>query len=614
MSSRIPQILPTVVIGDDPHLLAQVTTLLARPRAYLPLLDGPRIHRPDLDAEVIRRNNAVARVRPDRIIFAGLPASTCDLFSLHFPTNRTARIVTIDELPESIHGGHARPWTLRWGRDKLGLGVLRALRDRQRISFDASESPADGVALHSNHVVVCEEGDEHAQVLAANYAYSLDAGLCLIPSFPSEEADELLESLYGCQENRTVSPTSFLTGFKERLRAHAGPLPLRESTALTFITSKLPWGVAFPEIPSTHLFRYPDLGVSLINGLIGEQPNTPGIRSAVAIDPQLVNSNEVQVALERLTDSGVFSKALRSTRATVHQAANTIALFPYDLLLISTHCGDVSGWRWTCEFVDSEGLRRTLVVDIAVGAQIVPGKEDVKVSQFIRFVSLDGVAWNDKQKKKTLHVGTAIRDFTEMFTKRSFEPARREDVPRVPGSMALAMADGNYILLPQPIASRGSPIVINNACGSWHRLAGNFMFGNARCYVGTLFSVLDPEAQQIIEKLFGEYLGTELTVGLWRAQNDLYGESVRRPYALVGCHFQRIRMSPTNALGYVVAELSQAVTDWQARLGSLPATEKSTAKSIREMIEYLEADLRAIRDWQNTRATGPDPRGSRSDQ
>ena len=200
-----------VVIGDDPYLLAQATTILARKRTYLALLDGPRVHRPDLDAEVIRRNNAVARLKPHRIILAGLPTSTCDLFSRHFPNHRTQRIVVADELLDSDGGSHARSSEpLRWGKDKLGLGVLRALRAQQRLAFDDSESPRDSVALDSSHVVVCEEGNEHAQVLAANYAYSLDAGLCLIPAFPTEEAQALLESLYTSHENRSVSATALL--------------------------------------------------------------------------------------------------------------------------------------------------------------------------------------------------------------------------------------------------------------------------------------------------------------------------------------------------------------------------------------------------------------------
>ena len=68
-----------------------------------------------------------------------------------------------------------------------------------------------------------------------------------------------------------------------------------------------------------------------------------------------------------------------------------IKLFPYDLLLIATHCGDPSGCRWTYEYEDTEGIQRTLVVDVAVGVGRTSDDDMLDVLQFTRFVSLDGI-------------------------------------------------------------------------------------------------------------------------------------------------------------------------------------------------------------------------------
>src|SRR5260221_1293624 len=207
--------------------------------------------------------------------------------------------------------------------------------------------------------------------------------------------------------------------------------------------------------------------------------------------------------------------------------------FPYDLLLISTHCGDADGWRWTYEFTDSEGTNRTLVVDIAIGVEVIPGEEDLRIQQYEYFVSLDGVPWNDPEKATKVHIGTAMIDYMRLRESRSIEPVTKEQISRVPGSMALGMADHNYLAMPESLASMGSPIVINNACASWHRLAGTFMFGNARVYIGTLFDVFDPEAQEIMGRHFGDFLGEILPIALWRAHNDVAGDGVRRPYVMV---------------------------------------------------------------------------------
>src|SRR5438094_286026 len=99
------------------------------------------------------------------------------------------------------------------------------------------------------------------------------------------------------------------------------------------------------------------------------------------------------------------------------------------------------------------------------------------------------------------------------------------------------MCDGNYLPAPRALASEGTPIVFDNACASWHRLAESFTFANARAYIGTLFSVSDVEAQEVAVGLLDRYFGKPLGIALWRTQNGIYGENVRRPYVLVGATF-----------------------------------------------------------------------------
>lgn len=170
--------------------------------------------------------------------------------------------------------------------------------------------------------------------------------------------------------------------------------------------------------------------------------------------------------------------------------------------------------------------------------------------------------------------------------------------------MALRMSDGNYISLPEAIASRNSPIVMNNACASWHRLAGDFMFGGARCYLGTLFSVLDAEAQEVLEQMFGKSYDKELVVGLWRAQNAVYGDAVRRPYVLCGCHFQRLLTHRPGTLAYVASELQKAHVDWRMQLRKLTASGDSTAKTVADMVEFLQSELTMIQQVSKRQKDG----------
>ena len=69
---------------------------------------------------------------------------------------------------------------LVWGHDHIGVGTLLALRAGRAIIFEDRPSKELYVPPKSNHLVVSEQGDELSQVIAANYAHALGAGLFLI--------------------------------------------------------------------------------------------------------------------------------------------------------------------------------------------------------------------------------------------------------------------------------------------------------------------------------------------------------------------------------------------------------------------------------------------------
>lgn len=592
-STVCPKISKTIVFGDHPQLLAKVSSLFSKKNTYLPVIDGPRMSREDAMSEIVRRYNVAARIQPSVIIFAELSPKTCDKFEGYFPPKIVHRITKVDDLrKKSLELPKRSPKLFNWGKDHIGLGLLQALRLNQEIVFHDNPSRNVLVPSISGHLVVCEEGDELAQVIVANYAYSIGAGMCLIPRMSDEESDYIAEKLYGLDQETTQSPTSILEELKSIIRSHIGFIDFKKHNSITFIIKNIPWGVAYSEVPTTHMFIYPDLGIALLNGIVAEQPNSQGIRIATIIDPGEVEANEVKTVINNLYNRSVFVKALNTGGATVYNATRIIELFPYDFLLISSHCGDASGWRCTYKYEDSENINRLLVVDLALGLAVVPGDDKFQVTQFYKFVSLDGIDWNDSEKKEKLYVGKAILDFTKLFTDKNFKPIKREIVDRVAWSAALRMYDGNYIPIPQSIADNGTPIIFNNACASWHRLAGSFIFGGARVYIGTLFSVTDVEAQEVAKKMMGRHFGRHLSTALWRSHNDIYGDSVRRPYVMMGVHFQKMRTTRINAPNYLIKKLLKSKSYWLKILKD--TQDEHLIRTAKDHIRFLDKEVKGI--------------------
>ena len=593
-----PPISETLVIAEDSVLAVQISCLLAAPGHYLPVVESPRFLPPDPVVELVRRNNAAGRVRPKAIFMIGLSDKAFESLTARLadplkPLIR--RISTTEQIERLADPGRFRMPPLKWGKDRIGIGLLRALRERRSIFFVNESSPMELVASKSGHLVVCEQGEPLAEVIAANYAYALRAGLCLIPEVGRELSDELLEEFYSLYDNPCVSPRETLRSLRERIHALTGTLPVPVGGSITFITGGLPFGFSVPETPSTHLFKYPDLGIAIVNGFAAEQPEQPGVGFVALVDPQPTEGNEIAVAERLLPHRGAFVRTYYGPGANVSDVTTMMELLPYDLLIIATHCGDVDGFRWTYEFRDSENIDRNLVVDIAIGVGRTDDENMLRVTQFTRFVSLDGVDWYDPKKEEKVYIGNAILDFLAMTrpSTTSLKPVKRETVPRVVGSSALKMHDHNLIVLPRALADERTPIIINNACASWHRLAPNFFVGGARAYVGTLFPVTASEAQDVIIKLLDKHTAKPLPAALWSAQRKVYGDSddLRRPYVVTGVYPQRLRIKRQDVIGRIVSRLSGALSGWKKTLASVDQNESEKLRAIRENLSYYEREL-----------------------
>jgi hypothetical protein len=484
---------------------------------------------------------------------------------------------------------------LIWGRSRIGIGLLKALRSNASISFSNDSSPIVEIPTQSGHLVVCEEGDDLAQVIAANYAFALRAGLVLIPDVPDQLSEEILDRFYSSDQSRETAQSAIVDNLRSQIRKLCSSVEVPENGSITFITGKIPYGFAFPEVPSTHLFKYPDLGISIINGFSAEQEGSPGVTVAALINPETVEAPELESTIRSLSPRGVFIREYKGRAATVQHISEMIEFFPYDLLLIATHCGDATGYRWTYEFTDSEGIERTLVVDIAIGVARTNERDMLNVLQFTNFVSLDGVDWHDPDKDEKLYVGNAILDYVEGTREGGkLEPVRKQDTDRVSWSAALKMYDHNYIAVPRAMANGRTPIVINNACGSWHRLAETFTFGNARAYVGTLFPISTSEVQEVMSRLIEKDFQKPLAAALWAAQRHVYNGTSRRPYLVTGVYTQWLRTTARDVPRDIYGRLQEAHVEWVGFLSNVVPSDKMF-RATKEIVDYHVRELKHFR-------------------
>lgn len=137
---KTPALSDTIVISESAQLAARLSSVLAARGIYLPIINGPRLQRPDRDAEVIRRTNAVARSGAKRVILAGLSSDSVSALEGKLPKSRTTRVDEGDDLSAVMNVRVELKSPLMWGRDNVGIGLLQALRSKRAIAFNDSPS------------------------------------------------------------------------------------------------------------------------------------------------------------------------------------------------------------------------------------------------------------------------------------------------------------------------------------------------------------------------------------------------------------------------------------------------------------------------------------------
>lgn len=606
MPFKIPSIQTIAIISDNPQLAAQLSCLVAMRGAYVAVMDAPRMQRDDREAEVTRRVNALARAKAKSVLVGDVAREAMVALLRNLPKGFCRAVDTWTDGRDLVTDPRRlEREPLVWGQDRIGIGTLKALREGRRIEFTHKPSPVDEV-LATNHLVICEEGKPLSEVIAANYAFALGAGLALIPSVPREASDEILDGLYGLQDSGDLSPTERLEGLTRRIKEYCPGVVVPPGGSITFVTSELPFGIAFPQAPTTHLFTYPDLGISVINGFAAEQHGNAGVEIAVLVDPGTTPAPEIEASAKVLSKRGVFVRGYRGRKATVRSITEAVVLFPYDLLIFATHCGDADGFRWTYEYKDYEDVPRTLVVDIASGVGQTDEEETLDVMQYMRFHSLDGVSWTDPKKSEKIRVGSAIRYFVDMERQEKIEPVKKEEIGRVAGSAAMKMFDHNYLAMPRQLGNKATPIIVNNACVSWHELAKRFMFADCRAYIGTLYPIVPSEADAVMMATIESQFEKELPHAVWSAQNAIYRNNPRRPYVVSGVYSQRFRFGSEKAPIRILAELTEARADWERNLsqGKKEGVAEWTLKRTASFIDYYNAEIAAFKKrWFSKKVT-----------
>jgi hypothetical protein len=451
--------------------------------------------------------------------------------------------------------------------------------------------------IGSSDLLLVEKNSELDVEIAKSLAVAMGARVALIPACSNEEYEEAKELLrvWGSGSNAALEQDEALNRLRGIVKDRLGELLTFRAKTMTFFTKGIPYGAFVLDCPTSHFFAAGSAtGLCVLRSLI-KTSSARNIRVPLAVvcDPDNTGGSEFDDLGRILHSAGYVQRHAYGKGATSFEVKHLAEYMPCDMFILSTHAGERPGERVKERFVTSDGRTHTIVYDRVLSFAGTMEPDMVEVGTFLRFISLDGVKWDDDEGKKAAKVGEILREYTQIVRGDAYKADQEligSTKVTVRASDSLGMHDGG-VLNPMFFDCGGHtyPLVFVNACSSWLEIAKRFSLAGASTYIGTARDVPNFLASDFAVR-FMSFVARGRAIGpaVFNAQKEYTATLGYNYYLMHG--FMYAAFKPTGNRyenkGKVLMHISDAVDGWisSANLHSDPKV-RSAAHSIARFLK-----------------------------
>jgi hypothetical protein len=575
------------------------------PGSYLPLFMFPTVEFPKTDdpafmtdsyisyliaeQDSVLIGNALARMgESDYVILAGLTDAQKSYLVLP-RRSKIIEIVNVSDVHAKLSPLAPTKGELRCRTSDLLGGLFVAQKRRRHLVIDEEARALPEIVALGQGIVVVESVADAAPVVAINYASSVGASLLIVEPLGKNGRHEVQKWIQDWKESNDSEQFEKLrTAVSQRI----GSTSFNQFDYATFFTEGLPYSLILGNVvPCSHvdLSLRPDL--LIINSILfmdGEH-----FRAAVVFSPIFFPDEETDWLCDFFSNNEYYLRAVVGTKATLGNFDFHAQCFPYDLLHICSHGGEVEGYQMSEQFVDRDGKSHLLEFDEVVGFTPVADKSGmVAVHRKVFPRKLDGFAWMSAELERQDLPSHVVQDMWKCALRSD---GTRKPKGRIAMSCAIACVDRIHQGEFNALASYSSPIIFNNSCWSWHEVASFFLACGARGYIGTLWAI-DNQAAVVAAQTFYETLfsGSVLNA-IHTAIKAIDATASRDIYIYWGLHF--ITLSPAESFAKsqseVQKELVRAVDAWVRKIESTKSAEvkQNSIRVLKSILRELIANF-----------------------
>jgi hypothetical protein len=591
-----------IVDREATSLAAVISSYLFIPGTYLPLFLLRRVHVVQSDEEVgfmseayvselmagqdsVFISNAIGRMgSPKYLILAGLnEAQKSYLFLPEGPT--VIEIADVSEVESKLLPLTDVREELKCTPEDILSGLVVAQRRRKRLVLDQDAPPLPEIVQLQNAAVVVEQLDDPVAVVAINYGNAVNASVLLVDPLVKDRARQVQKWIQDWKENDNPEPYKKI---KEEVERRIGSISFGQFEYATFFTAGLPYSLILEDIiPCTyvHLSLKPDLFI--LNSILFRNGERFG--SAVVFSPTFFSDEETSWLCEFFVRNRYYLRPLVAQNATVATFDFHAQYFPYDLLHICSHGGEVDGYEMSEQFIDRDGNTHTVEFEEVVGVTPAPDKPGmVAVHRKVFPRTLDGLGWMSPELEKH---GLPSHVSLDMWKCMLESKGRRRHKERVAMSCAIACADSIHQGQFHALASYSSPIVFNNTCWSSSEVAAFFLACGVRAYIGTLWAIDNDAAVAAARTFYENLFSTSVLSAFHKAVKAIGQTPSKGIYVYWGLHFTTLPSAHSleRAVNEVTNELVHAAARWVRKIEStkIPEIRKNSIRILRLLVREL---------------------------
>jgi len=495
-------------------------------------------------------------------------------------------IISIDDEIDIEH--NLKPINIKTGilkcrSEEIIKGAILALDKNFSLEIDEESDLLTSTEYKKDKLVIIEDNLECSTLIGINYAIYSSSVIEIIstPSIPVKKIKNLIYR-WKKSENQTLY---------HDLSSEIYPSIQEIDFSIYKIATFFTYGVPYPlilgnEIPFTmvNTSYIPD---QFVFNTIIDQINKFH-NCAIVFSPKEFDEEETEFLITELGQKDLFVHPIIGQDATVYNTDCTILEFPYDILHICSHGGEVDGYNITETLKDRFGTTHSIEYDEVESIKMKgneSGTDKVELTRKFIYRKFNGYHWKSKELEEQNYSSETYADITNAVGNP--KPENKTYLRNVDDSCSIKCVDGNYQAMVPHIAGKHTfPFIFNNTCWSWSNIAEGFLSTSCSGYIGTLWNIRNRTAIDIAKEFYKNGFRKSIANNLFDCMDKtIINESDKNIYIYWGLQesylFESKLPEPKK---YIASRLVENYRKWQDWLSH--GLESKHRRSIEKLIDW----------------------------